>query len=67
MTRSGRISKLPQVLNLHHSHLQAEANQEVPYSLKTAPVIAITMCHLSTKIKNLSNEEAFQFIQTYSL
>jgi hypothetical protein len=25
------------------------------------------MCHLSTKIKNLSDEEAFQFIQTYSL
>jgi hypothetical protein len=39
----------------------------VPYSLESALVIAITMCHLSTKIKNLSNEEAFQFIQTYSL
>jgi hypothetical protein len=25
------------------------------------------MCHLSTKIENLSNQEGFQFIQTYSL
>jgi hypothetical protein len=51
ITKSGRISKPPQVLNLHQSHLQAEAHQEVPYSLKTAHVIAVTMCHLSTKIK----------------
>jgi hypothetical protein len=53
---------------VHQLHLQAkEAHQEVPNSLETARVIAVTMCHLSTKIKNLSNEEAFQFIQTYSL
>jgi hypothetical protein len=32
MTRSGRISKPRQVLNLYQSHLQAEAHQEVPYS-----------------------------------
>jgi hypothetical protein len=67
MTRSGRISKPRQVLNLYQSHLQAEAHQEVPYSLKTARVIAITMCHLSTKIENLNDQQAFQFIQTYSL
>jgi hypothetical protein len=67
MTRSGRISKPPQVLNLHQSHLQAETHQEGPYSLETARVIAITTCHLSTKIKNLNDQEAFQFIQTYSL
>jgi hypothetical protein len=48
MTRSGGISKPPQVLNLHHLHLQAEAHQEVPYSLETTLVIAITMCHLSS-------------------
>jgi hypothetical protein len=52
---------------LYQSHLQAEAHQEVPYSLETARVIAITMCHLSIKTKNLNNQEAFQFIQTYSL
>jgi hypothetical protein len=67
MTRSGRISKPRQVLNLYQSHLQAETHQEVPYSLETAHVIAITMCHLSTKIENLNNQQAFQFIQTYSL
>jgi hypothetical protein len=67
MTRSGRISKPRQVLNLYQSHLQAEAHQEVPYSLETARVIAITMCHLSTKIENLNDQQAFQFIQTYSL
>jgi hypothetical protein len=44
MTKSGRISKPPQVINLHQSDLQAEAHQEVPYSLKTANVIAVTMC-----------------------
>jgi hypothetical protein len=52
---------------LYQSHLQAEAHQEVPYSLETTRVIAITMCHLSTKIENLNDQEAFQFIQTYSL
>jgi hypothetical protein len=67
MTRSGRISKARQVLNLYQSHLQAEAHQEVPYSLETTHVIAITMCHLSTKIENLNDQQAFQFIQTYSL
>jgi hypothetical protein len=25
------------------------------------------MCHLSTKIENLNDQQAFQFIQTYSL
>jgi hypothetical protein len=25
------------------------------------------MCHLSTKIKNINDQQAFQFIQTYSL
>jgi hypothetical protein len=67
MTRSGKISKPPQVLNLHQSHLQAEAHQEVPYSLETAHVIAVTVWNLSTKIEILSDEEAFQSIQTYSL
>jgi hypothetical protein len=39
MTRSGRISKPRQVLNLYQSHLQANAHQEVPYSIETARVI----------------------------
>jgi hypothetical protein len=52
---------------LYQSHLQAEAHQEVPYSLETTRVIAVTMCHLSTKIENLNDQEAFQFIQTFSL
>jgi hypothetical protein len=46
MTRPGRISKPPQILNLHQSQLQAEAHQEVPYSLETACVIVVNMCHL---------------------
>jgi hypothetical protein len=41
MTRSGRISKPRQVLNLYQSHLQAEAHQEVSYSLEIAHVIAV--------------------------
>jgi hypothetical protein len=53
---------------LHQSHLQAEAHQEVPYSLETAHVIAVTVWNLSsTTIEILSDEEAFQSIQTYSL
>jgi hypothetical protein len=67
MIRSGRISKASQVFNLDQSHLQAEAHQEVPYSLETTRAIAVTMCHLSTKIENLNNEEALQLMQTYSL
>jgi hypothetical protein len=62
MIRSGRISKASQVFNLDQSHLQAEAHQEVPYSLETARAIAVTMCHLSTKIENLDNEEALQLM-----
>ena len=66
-TRSGRISKPREVLNLHQSHLQTEPHQEVEYSIETARVIAVTMCHLNTKIGALNDEEAHQFIQTYSL
>jgi hypothetical protein len=67
MIRSGRISKASPVFNLDQSHLQAEAHEEVPYSLETARAIAVTRCHLSTKIENLDNEEALQLMQTYSL
>ena len=55
ITRSGRISKPPSILNLHQSHLQAEAHQEVEYSLETARVIAMTMCHVNTKIGTLND------------
>jgi hypothetical protein len=68
MTRSGRISKPPQVVNLHQLHIQAEAHQEVPNSLETT-----CPCHCNHHVppeyqdQNLSDAEAFQFIQTYSL
>ncbi len=37
------------------------------YSIETTRIIAVTMCHLNTKIGALNDEEAHQFIQTYSL
>ena len=55
------------MLNLHQSHLQAESKQEVHYSIETTRVIETTMCHYNLKFGSLSEEQAFQFIQTYGL
>jgi hypothetical protein len=67
MTRSGRVVKPRDVYTLQQCHLQAKPNQEEEYSLETTRVIATTICHMNLTMGTLSEEEAFQFIQTYSL
>ena len=56
-TRSGRISKPREVLTLHQCHLQAQAHQQEEYSIETARVVAMTMCHLNVKMGSLSGKE----------
>jgi hypothetical protein len=54
-------------LTLHQSHLQTQAHQQEPYSIETARVIATMMCHMNIKLGSLTDKQAHQFIQTYSL
>ncbi len=42
-TRAGRVSRTPQRLLLHQSHLQAASHQEVEYSFKNAKIIALVL------------------------
>jgi hypothetical protein len=66
-TRSGRVIRPPEILNMHQCHLQAMPQQEEQYSLETAKVIAMTICHMNEKFGHLDEEEAYQFVQSYSL
>jgi hypothetical protein len=43
---------------LYQSHLQAEAHQEVPYSLKTARVIPVTCANGSTQRAYMERDNA---------
>jgi hypothetical protein len=67
MTSSGRVVKPRDVYTLQQCHLQAKPNQEEEYSLETARVITTTICDMNLTMGTLLEEEAFQFIQTYSL
>ncbi len=67
VTRSRQISKPQDVLMLHQSHLQTQAHQQQPYLIEMARVIATLMCHMNIKLGSLTDEQAHQFIQTYSL
>lgn len=68
VTRSGRTSRPPTKLTLaqHHLHTQAHDNCE-EYSIETARVIAITMCHMAEMLVNPKGKTAHQFVQSYSL
>jgi hypothetical protein len=66
-TRSGRISKPRNLLTMHQCHLQAQVHQQEEYSIETAHVIAMTICHMNIKMESLSEEEKISHAQTYSL
>ncbi len=54
-------------MTLHQSHLQTQAHQQQPHLIEMAQVIATTMCHINVKLGILTDEQAHQFTQTYSL
>jgi hypothetical protein len=54
-------------LTLHQSHLHSWAHQQQPCSIEMAWVIATMLCHMNFKLGSLTDEQAHQFIQTYSL
>jgi hypothetical protein len=68
VTRSGRTSRPPTKLTLaqHHLHTQAH-NKCEEYSIETARVIAMTMCHMAEMLLNPKGKTAHQFVQSYSL
>ena len=63
--RSSRASKLSQ--DSIYIYFQAREENTEEYSDETAPVIAMIMCHINDKMAAMSGEEAYGFIQTYSL
>ncbi|KAI2512474.1 Reverse transcriptase (RNA-dependent DNA polymerase) [Fragilaria crotonensis] len=68
VTRSGRTSRPPTKLTLAQHHLHAQAHNVCEqYSIETARVIAITMCHMADMRFNPKCKTAHQFIQSYSL
>jgi hypothetical protein len=66
-TRSGQISKPRNLLTMHQCHLQAQVHQQEEYSIETARVIAMTICHMNIKMESLLEEEKISHAQTYSL
>ena len=68
VTRSGRTSKPPIKLTLAQHHLHTQAHGErAEYSIATARVIAMTMCHMAEILLNPKGKTAHQFVQSYSL
>ena len=68
VTRSGRVSRPPATLTLAQLHLynQAHAARE-ENSVKSARIVAITMCHMNNMMLNPKGKSAHQFVQSYSL
>jgi len=73
-TRSGRVSKPHDVLTYDEcktqyskSHLQTQAHEQENYSLESAQVIAVMMCHFNIKFGSLTDKEMHHFVHTYSL
>jgi hypothetical protein len=66
-TRAGRVSRAPQRLSLHQSHLQAASNQEVEYSFENAKIIALVMTEMNHGVSVKQVKKGHQFVQTYSL
>jgi hypothetical protein len=67
VTQSGRISKHPDILTLYQCHISFQAHEEVFYSIETARVISTTICHMNVTLASLTDEQARQFVQPYSL
>ena len=65
LRRSSRASKSTQ--DSVYSYLQAREENIEEYSTENAPAIAIIMCQIHEKTAAMSGEEAFSFLQTYSL
>ena len=65
LRRSSRASKSNH--DSIYSYLQAREENIEEYSVENAPVIATIMCQIYEKMAAMSREEAFSFIQTYSL
>jgi hypothetical protein len=54
-------------LRYGYQNLQANAAQTEEYSQETATIIAYTMCHYNNTMSDMSDVEAYSFLQTYSL
>ncbi|KAI2506113.1 Reverse transcriptase (RNA-dependent DNA polymerase) [Fragilaria crotonensis] len=68
VTRSGRTSRPPTKLTLAQHHLHAQAHNVCEqYSIETARVIAVTMCHMAEMLFNPQGKTAYHFVQSYSL
>ena len=65
LIRSDRASKSSQ--DSIYSYLQARKENTEECSGENAPVIAMIMCHINKKMAAMSGEEAYSYIQTYSL
>jgi hypothetical protein len=65
LRRSNRVSKSSQ--DSIYSYLQARDENTEEYSGENVPVIAMIKCHINEKMAAMSGEEAYGFIQTYSL
>jgi hypothetical protein len=69
VTRSGIVSRPPAKLTLaQHHHLPTQAyDAREEYSIESAQVIAMSMCHINEMLFNGHSNQAHQFAQTYTL
>jgi hypothetical protein len=63
ITRSGRVARPPDRLNLYQHHLFTQGMQKTEYNVETAPVIAKTMHYFN----NLVVSKNYAFLETFSL
>jgi Reverse transcriptase (RNA-dependent DNA polymerase) len=62
-TRSGRVTRPPDRMNLHQCHLQTQGHSETEYAFETAKVIAKNISGFNAVMTN--NQQSF--VETYSL
>jgi hypothetical protein len=62
-SRSGRVTKPPDRMNLHQCHLQTQGHTEAEYAFETAKVIAKNISGFNDVMTN--NQQSF--VETYSL
>ena len=67
VTRSGRVSRPPDIFVSYHQQLNMENATVEEYNAEYAQVIAKTMCHYNDKFSKMDDNEVYNFIQTYSL
>jgi len=63
LRRSTRV----RVPNPRYQHLQTTMDQEEQYTLDSARIIATTIVHYNLMMAGMSTNDAYNFIQTYSL